>query len=256
LGTGEGQFNYPQGLAVDTVGNVYVADTFNHRIQVFSGEGIFLGQWGGLGTGEGQFNYPQGITVDTMGNVYVADTINNRIKVFSSEGNFLVQWGDTGTGEGQFNYPYDIAVDEVGGVAYVADTLNDRIQAFEAYGEPPVNEVYNFSGFLRPLNSERTFKIGRSVPVKFKLTDANGDFVSTAQASIMLQQFCNDEPIGNLIEPTSKGRSNVGNIFRYDVSDDQYIYNLNTKGLSEGMWQIIVFLDDGTMKYAFMYLRK
>jgi DNA-binding beta-propeller fold protein YncE len=256
LGTGERQFNYPRGIEVDGIGNVYIVDTFNHRVQVLSSDGTFLGEWGGPGIGEGQFYYPQGITVDTLGNVYVADTFNNRIQVFSSEGIFLEQRGDLGTGEGQFYYPYDIAVDELGGVVYVADTLNDRVQAFGAYGDPPMNEMYNLNGFLPPLNSEKTFKIGRSVPVKFKLTDANGDFVSTAQASIMLQQYSGDEPIGNPIEPTSKGGANVENTFRYDVLDDQYIYNLNTKGLSEGMWQIIVFLDDCTTKYAFMFLRK
>jgi DNA-binding beta-propeller fold protein YncE len=256
LGSGEGQFYYPQGVAADALGNVYVADTFNNRIQVFSTEGIFLRQWGNAGTGDGRFYYPQGITADALGNVYVADTFNNRIQVFDIDGIFLGKWGSAGTGEGQFFYPYDITVDDLIGVVYVADTYNNRIQAFEAYGAPPVNEIYNFSGFLPPLNSEKIFKIGRAVPIKFKLTDSNGDLFSTAQASIMLQQYFDEEATGNIIEPTSKGGSNIKNTFRYDVLDEQYIYNLNTKGLSEGMWQIIVFLDDGTMKHAFIFLRK
>ena len=113
MGTGEGQFNYPQGIAVDTLGNVYVVDAFNHRAQVFSSDGTFLGEWGGPGIGEGQFYYPQGIAVDTLGNVYVADAFNHRVQVLSSDGMFLREWGGLGIGEGQFNYPQGISVDTI-----------------------------------------------------------------------------------------------------------------------------------------------
>jgi DNA-binding beta-propeller fold protein YncE len=68
---------YPRGISVDGSGNVYVADTNNHRVQVFTGTGTFVRKWGGTGTGDGQFNAPTGIVVDGSGNVYVADTNNH-----------------------------------------------------------------------------------------------------------------------------------------------------------------------------------
>jgi streptogramin lyase len=133
FGTGDGQFNFPRGITVDSAGNVYVADTHNSRIQKFDSSGTFLAKWGSEGTGNGQFDYPNDIAVDSAGNVYVADTINDRIQKFDSSGTFLTKWGINGTGNGQFENPDSIAVDSAGNV-YVADTINDRIQKFDSSG--------------------------------------------------------------------------------------------------------------------------
>ena len=91
LPLGNGEFYYPFDIAVDqTSGNVYVTDTGNNRIQVFTRTGNFIGAWGSLGTDNGQFYYPFDIAVDqTSGNVYVTDTLNQRIQVFTRTGNFI-----------------------------------------------------------------------------------------------------------------------------------------------------------------------
>jgi len=83
-GPGDGQFELPSGVAVNpTNGNVYVADRFNDRIQVFDSSGAFITKFGTEGPGDGQFNEPFGVAVNpTTGNVYVADLVNNRIQVF------------------------------------------------------------------------------------------------------------------------------------------------------------------------------
>ena len=128
-GSDDGQFNYPQGVATDSAGNVYVADTFNQRIQKFNAAGNFLSKLGSSGWGDGQFRYPYGVTVDSAGNVYVADTSNQRIQKFNAEGNFLTKWGSSGRGDGQFYNPYGVAVDSADNV-YVTDTNNHRIQKF------------------------------------------------------------------------------------------------------------------------------
>ncbi len=132
-GSGNGQFYHPQGIAIDKGGNVYVADTSNHRVQKFSSDGIYITQWGTKGNGNGQFYNPYDITVDRSGYVYVMDASNHRVQKFSSEGSFITKWGTQGTGDGQFSYPLGISTD-ISGNVYVADTSNNRVQKFSSEG--------------------------------------------------------------------------------------------------------------------------
>ncbi|HLD83394.1 MAG TPA: 6-bladed beta-propeller [archaeon] len=139
LGTENGQFYYPMGIAVDSSGNVYVTDILdNDRVQKFDSTGGFLTKWGSSGSGNEQFNTPSGVGVDSSGNVYTIDTTNERVQKFASTDGgvtytFVTKWGGHGSVDGQFNAPSDIAVDSSGNV-YVADTGNNRIQKFDSSG--------------------------------------------------------------------------------------------------------------------------
>jgi len=133
IGTGDGEFDYPYGIAVDSSGDVYVVDQNNDRVQKFTSTGTFILEWGVSGSGEGQFNDPFRIAVDSSGDVYVVDLNNHRIQKFNGTGTFILEWGVAGSGEGQFNNPFGIAVDSSGDV-YVADRLNHRIQKFNGTG--------------------------------------------------------------------------------------------------------------------------
>jgi sugar lactone lactonase YvrE len=75
VGYGDGEFSWPNGIAVDGSGNVYVADQNNNRVQKFSSDGRFITKWGSPGTDYGQFVFPDGIAVDSFGNVYVTDSL-------------------------------------------------------------------------------------------------------------------------------------------------------------------------------------
>ncbi len=82
-GSGDGQLVFPEGIATDSVGNVYIADRGNNRVQKFNSNGAFITKFGSTGAGDGQFLQPNDVTVDTAGNVYVADTGSDRIQKFA-----------------------------------------------------------------------------------------------------------------------------------------------------------------------------
>jgi len=133
LGSGNGQFDYTYGVAVDSSNNVYVTDDVNNRVEKFDSNGNYLTQWGSGGSGNGQFLNPTGIAADSSNNVYVADIGNYRVEKFDSNGNYLTQWGNYGGGNGQFDVPYGIAVDSSNNV-YVTDLGNDRVEKFNSNG--------------------------------------------------------------------------------------------------------------------------
>ncbi len=98
-GSGNGQLNIPASIALDSFGNVYVADSSNNRIEKFTRSGIYITQWGSSGTGNGQFADPSGVTVDSAGNVYVTDEgINDNVLKFTSSGTYFFPCYSEGDG--------------------------------------------------------------------------------------------------------------------------------------------------------------
>jgi ABC-type Fe3+ transport system permease subunit len=126
-GDGPGEFNRPEGLCVDKEDHVYVADSCNHRIQVFSREGKFLRAFGKPGKGRGELSYPYDVCVDSAGRQYVCEFGNSRIQVFDPNGQSLEIIGGPGTAPGQFSNPWGIALDSAENL-WVADSLNHRLQ--------------------------------------------------------------------------------------------------------------------------------
>jgi len=136
------RFHFPSGVAVDSAGNVYVADLGNHTIRKITSGGVvttLAGFAGHSGTNDGpgrtaRFYFPQGVAVDSAGDVLVADRFNHTIRKVTSAGMVTTLGGspglsgaDDGVGSAaRFNSPYGVAADNAGNL-YVADTYNHRI---------------------------------------------------------------------------------------------------------------------------------
>jgi DNA-binding beta-propeller fold protein YncE len=130
-GAGHGEFNRPEGLCVDANDRLYVADSCNHRIQVFSAAGEFLRTYGKAGAGRGELSYPYDIRTDPVGRQYVCEFGNSRIQIFDANDGLVEILGGTGGAPGQFSNPWSIALDSKGNL-YVADSMNHRVQKFIA----------------------------------------------------------------------------------------------------------------------------
>jgi DNA-binding beta-propeller fold protein YncE len=126
-----GNFSFPEGVAVDSMDRIIVADRARHQITVFDPDSLLeLFSFGRKGVSHGRFNEPMGVAVDLSDNIYVADSSNHRIQVFNQKGEFIETFGDEGTGSGEFRAPSGIAVDAAGRVL-VAESLGNRVQIFD-----------------------------------------------------------------------------------------------------------------------------
>ena len=145
--TTSGLFERPGGLTVDQGGNIYVADTWNFRVQILDQAGGFVNAWGQRGEYGASaqilptdgFWGPRDVQIDANGNVYVADTGNKRVRVYAPDGTHLRDIGSAGSAQGQLNEPAGLAI-HPNGLLFVADTWNRRVSVFDLEGNP----LYDF----------------------------------------------------------------------------------------------------------------
>ena len=150
--------NYPYGVSLDSVGNIYIADTNNHRIRkvtvssgimtTIAGTGI-SGYSGDNGVAtSAALNYPYAVYVDSSGNVYIADTYNYRVRMVTASSSIMTTIAGTGiagyTGDNgaassaSLNYPKAITLDSSGNM-YVADTNNNIIRKISVSSSSTTN---------------------------------------------------------------------------------------------------------------------
>ena len=118
---------------------LFVADTFNNRVQVFDKDGDFIKQFGGVGNFIGRFNAPSGIAVDNDGNIYVSEFKGSKVTVFNKHYQFKTKWGGKGIGNSEFQGITGITVDKDGFV-YVTDWGNHRIKKFKSIAVKDLKE--------------------------------------------------------------------------------------------------------------------
>jgi DNA-binding beta-propeller fold protein YncE len=142
FGNQTGQFNRPTAVAVDNLGQIFIAERNNNRFQICDYDGI-CAQFGRSGSGRGEFGDPQGIEVDSEGRVLVAEgELGSRVQVLDQQGNWIA-WvgGSSSSGTGQFRTPAGLTVDSEGRII-VSELDRDRVNicSYEGdcsnFGEP------------------------------------------------------------------------------------------------------------------------
>jgi len=206
------------------------------------------------------------LSLDTINNVIIAEvpslswfgiaydialpeiTIDSPIdgEIYTLNGTVLADWSATDTESGVAEATGTV----VSGEAIDTSTVGEKIFTVTATDNAgnvvektvTYQVVYNKTVFLSPIKSDGSsaFKAGSTVPAKFQLTDANGNYVSDAVVNFKYQLEGEEE----LIEGVAKNAD--GSLFRYCIEKNRYIFNWSTKGLSPGIYNIYAVLDDGT----------
>ena len=132
-GNGPLQFDIPRGITVHpTTGQIFIADTGNHRIQVLNKDLTYSHSFGKRGSSPEQFNKPYDVTFDNEGYLYVADYYHHHIKKFTSTGQYISTFSSCGSNPGQINCPTSIIIDN--NLLYVSEYGNHRISIFDTNG--------------------------------------------------------------------------------------------------------------------------
>jgi sugar lactone lactonase YvrE len=259
------ELNEPLGVAVDGVGNVFIADTFNHRIRRLAPDGTlstlagqghdsrgFAGD-GGPAT-EGKLNFPEGVAADGVGNVFIADTVNHRVRKVAPDRTLTTLAGNGAQGfagdggpatAGELAAPSGVAVDGVGNV-FIADTLNHRVRQvapdgtlttlagngvadFAGDGGPATGGALNFPAGLAVDGDGNVFIADtgnhrvRKVALDGTLTTVAGNAAFDTNGNAIADFSGDGGPAtdGALAFPSGVAVDGVGNLFIADQNNDR-----------------------------------
>lgn len=256
-GTGTAaSFRWPYGVAADSVGNLYVADAFNHKIRRVAPDGT-VSTFAGSGTdgasdgpaASASFSYPFGVAVDAAGIVYVADWGNHSIRRISAEGQVstLAGNGTAGSSNGSgpaasFNGPFGIAVDAAG-VLYVADTNNNLIRRVSAAGNVTTLAGTGAQGADNGAGSAASFRTPQHLTVDaggtVYVADTGNHMIRRISASAVVSTLAGTGAAGadngSAATATFRGPAGIGidasgTVFVAD-SDNNLIRRITTTGL-------------------------
>jgi sugar lactone lactonase YvrE len=234
-----GQFNQPQGIAIDLNENIYVADTGNNRVQKFDSNGKFQIYIGGIGSGSQQFDSPNDICSPDGLNVYVTDLNNNRIHILDRKLNSVSIFS------GNVTFPKSLVVSKQGDIFIV---------------ETEENSILKFNSFYNPVARFGAIETGEGElnnPVKIELIENEFICVSDGQASriVVFDYFCNfikylgedilENPSGLLFWQEKKlllvTDLDQQNIYAFNLDGENYVFQTLQKD-EENKWRTPVDL--------------
>ncbi|WP_379970574.1 cadherin-like beta sandwich domain-containing protein [Ectobacillus sp. sgz5001026] len=224
---GNGQLNYPYGVAVNSAGYLYVSDAGNNRIVKFDQNGNFVKEITG-------FHRPYGLVIDKADNIYVSEATSDTIRKLDSSDTIVGQpWGGSGSADGQLSWPMGLAIDAENNI-YVGDSANNRIQKFNSDGVFLAKWGVSGSG-----NGE--FNIPSGVVV-----DSKGNIYVSDTANNRIQKFSTDGTFitswgtqglaeGQFSEPYGLTIDTADHVYVGDYSNNR-IQVFNADGTFITMW--------------------
>lgn len=220
------QLFFPNSVATDRMGNLYIADSNNHRVRKIASDGTIstvagqgIGGYGGDGGAAtaAQLAFPKSIAFDSAGNVYIADWGNNRIRKIASDGTISTVAGNGTSGysgdgglatAAQLNYPSGVAVDGVGNL-YIADSHNNRIRKVDGNGILSTVAGNGISGFSGDGGVAALAQLSNPSGI---VTDSAGDLYIADSGNNRVRKVAIDKTIATVAGDGAKGYSGDGGI--------------------------------------------
>ncbi|MCI2228835.1 Ig-like domain-containing protein, partial [Polaribacter sp. MSW13] len=261
-GTGTAaQFKFPQGVAIDASGTIYVADSGNRRIRKITPAGVVTTLAGGtIGSADGtgtaaQFKYPVGIAIDASGIIYVSDADAGNIRKITPEGVVTTLAGGKGAysfadgigTEAGFNQPNGIAVDAAGNL-YVADSQNHRIRKITPDGVVTTFAGSNTYGSADGTGAAAQFDRPNGIAI-----DAAGNLYVADIANNKIRKISSDGVVTTLAEiglADTGSNFNVSYGITLDAENNVYVTDLNKKILKITPDGVVTTLAGSTYGFA------
>jgi sugar lactone lactonase YvrE len=166
------------GIAFDSLGKLFIVDTFNNRIQKYETNGSLITQWGNPGIGNGEFNSPHDLAIDSQDNIYVSDTFNHRVQVFAKSIN-----NQPPVAEDQL---IKIKKNKSAQIVLSASDDDGDIFTFSIDSEPIHGIISNFDESTGTVNYIPDKKFTGMDGFTFTATDSNGNTSNIATVFILI----------------------------------------------------------------------
>lgn len=228
-GTENGQFTWPNSIAIDSEQRLFITDDYLDRITVMSTDGDFIEKWGDRGSQAGQIDGPNGVDFNADNELLLADHRNNRIQRFDGDGEFIEAFGDPGTSEGQFFMPWGVSACNDGNVL-VADWGNDRIQKLSSDGDFIASFGTSGDGegeLHRPSSAceddDGYVYVADWGNHRIQVFDPDGEFVQSNRGQATVSKWAKDFLDTNKEEATARAEANLDldpDLFERDPNEE------------------------------------
>ncbi len=236
-GNATNQLSDPSTIALDTFGNIYVADTYNHRIMKWTPGDVnatVVAGGNGSGTATNQLKTPHGVAIDSSGNIYVSDFYNNRVMKWApgaTEGVVVAGGNGYGNAANQFQLPHGITLDSAGNM-YVADSQNYRVMRWDVNA---TEGVLVAGGNGRGSDTDQ-FDAGNAVAL-----DASGNIYVADYSNDRIMRWAPDATEGVLVaggNGSSAAMNQINNPLGVSVDASDNIYVADTSNHRIMRWAL------------------